>query len=448
MPACAPGGDGGQQTPRREEDPADDFTSACASDAEMIVGSGGSVGLRLEALHADGVERDVSDASAEASDASKHRDCMGDPLPPCTPEADDGQRTPQGDEEAPKLTREFMGFSDDLTLYVDGVLVDAALEAAEVELRDVGLSLNLTKSRCLGAARPPGARAAALWDATHADGGIVALGAPMAVSPAAAAGDCPGDDEENDGEFDLDFAFPIGTPEFISRFLQKYAEKIEDLIDHIVALPSRCSPQRCGLQAANLMLRHCTSAKAAHLLQVLPADLAKPFAERLDAATDEAFRLLNEQPPLEGWRATALGMPIRKGGVGLRRLAWTAEAAGAFMQVVPHLHERLGLDLEDGRDEANAFLNQAAANLEETYRTDVWKVMRCSRAELLTKAARKGQRRLTEAIHECIDMRWRTTLPPLAEAMRASCATAAAGDWLLAPPSDRLRLPDAHLRCY
>ena len=116
---------------------------------------------------------------------------------------------------------------------------------------------------------------------------------------------------------------------------------ISQLIDKIVALPAACSPDRNGVQAANLLLRHCSSTKAAHLLRILPPETTRPFAEGLDTIVAQGFATLNSLPPLEEWRDVALGLPLRKGGLGFRKLGWVAEAAfvGASVHHIGHRHD-------------------------------------------------------------------------------------------------------------
>ena len=102
----------------------------------------------------------------------------------------------------------------------------------------------------------------ALSRQAHELGGIIAVGAPFAAEAA------------DMDDFDMARAVPVGTPGFVNKLLVKYTDKISSLLDELVELPARCSPDRQGVQAANLLLRYCAASKAAHLLRILPPDIS------------------------------------------------------------------------------------------------------------------------------------------------------------------------------
>ena len=337
-----------------------------------------------------------------------------------------------GEEHAEELAviKCILAYLDDLVLFVDPRIAADAFEIVRQELGRVGLELSVGKCSCHGP--DPGLPAdtflAQLWASTDEQGGVIAVGAPMS-----------GDSADLD-DFDIDTAVPVGSSGFIQSFLARYVERIEGLVRQIIALPTQCSPDVCGIQAANLLLRHCAAAKAAHLLRVLPPETTRGFAARIDNLTAAAFEELNGLPQLDGWRATALGLPLRKGGLGFRCLSWATEAAhiGAFAQAAPHVHWAVGLaGGHDNGDATTAAVRAAAAELKRSYGVDCWEALKRTPSELDTVETKKGQKILSDAVMDYLYTHWLDELPALAAAACSSAAGVGASEWLLAPPASR-----------
>ena len=68
---------------------------------------------------------------------------------------------------------------------------------------------------------------------------------------------------------------------------------VEELVERVVDLVHLAPPEAPAQQSANLLLRHCSAAKAAHLMRLLPPDVTKALAERVDAAVLKCFGLVN-----------------------------------------------------------------------------------------------------------------------------------------------------------
>ena len=316
-----------------------------------------------------------------------------------------------------------MSYLDDLSCIVSPECLPAALDIVRDELQRVGLEVNLDKSTCWSPSAPCPTDTA-LADMWATEGGVIVVGAPFT-------------DRTDPG---LDEAFPIGSPMFVSKFCNGYVAKLDQLLTAICALPDECSPDRQGVQAANLLLRHCCSARVAHLLRLLPPEQTRELAADVDRRTAETFCTINQLPPLDGWRAEALRMPLRLGGLGLRALEPIVDAAfiGATAQVAPHVARCTGACFDDPSDPAACRLAAAASSFQAATRSDPWAVLHMSPADLQSTPCLRAQKALSEVVAEHRRAQWVSGLDSFAKAVVDSVATAYApsgsNEWLLAAP--------------
>ena len=88
---------------------------------------------------------------------------------------------------------------------------------------------------------------------------------------------------------DMDFdpagdslVMPIGSDNFVRDFLAKYVSKVEKFVVAVREIPVHAHPGEPAVQVANLLLRHCGSSKASHLLRTLPPAVVREAAQRID----------------------------------------------------------------------------------------------------------------------------------------------------------------------
>ena len=167
----------------------------------------------------------------------------------------------------------------------------------------------------------------------------------------------------------------------------------------------------------------------------------------------DAFATLNGLPRLEGWRDTMLGLPLRKGGLGLRKLDWIAEAAfvGSTLQCAHHVQITVGISLVSTSDPAAEQFRDAVTTLANRFSVSVWEVLEIQAHEACAAPVKKAQKALSDAIMDSITLDWRQRLPNLARAVVDSIATEGnqpgANDWLLAVPKTRaFTIPDTSYR--
>ena len=150
------------------------------------------------------------------------------------------------------------------------------------------------------------------------------------LSPTAWKGDAP--DHEN-GLVIL--GAPLGHPTFVQTHAENRMEEEQHLLQFL--------PEFEDLQAAWVLLLHCASPRANHLLRLLPPSASAPCARSHDDALRECCsQLLQQSRPLgrngQAWRTAAL--PLRLGGGRLRSAERTAPAAHSWADALPKVRRR------------------------------------------------------------------------------------------------------------
>jgi hypothetical protein len=172
-----------------------------------------------------------------------------------------------------------MSFLDDLTLVVPAVLAAGARDIVREELRGVGLGVNMDKSVVWSPSGlcPPGCEE---WYASAArHDGLLVCGRPYGASLADLSYDPAG----------AAAVWPLGSPAFVDEFLAGYAAKVEVFLGDVCGLMTHAGAEEPARQCANLLIRHCSSAKAAHLLRILPPAATAAMSARIDAAVSAAL---------------------------------------------------------------------------------------------------------------------------------------------------------------
>ena len=94
----------------------------------------------------------------------------------------------------------------------------------------------------------------------------------------------------------------------------------------------------------------CAS-KITHLARILPRRQIAYLISEVDEAIKKGYEQINKLPKLEGWRQTALRMPMRNGGLGIRAIDDIVDGAyvGAVLQVAKHVRKKREQDTIGGR---------------------------------------------------------------------------------------------------
>ena len=194
-----------------------------------------------------------------------------------------------------------MSFLDDLTLATPVELAREARDAVIKEFHAVGLSMNVAKSLVATPAGvgPPGCED--WWGNVEHHDGFLVCGRPY---------DADIDDMSFEGSGDA-AVLPIGHALSTTDSLQSYVSKVREFADCIRQVVDNVRPGEPGVQVANLLLRHCTYQKAAHLLRTLPPNTVRGMASDSDDIVVQCFAL--HQGP--GWPPTGAGRPRVSGGL-------------------------------------------------------------------------------------------------------------------------------------
>jgi hypothetical protein len=242
----------------------------------------------------------------------------------------------------------------------------------------------------------------------------------------------------------------IGSRRYVNDFLDSYVVKVETVLDAIVEIVQLAPPEAPARQTANLLLRHCAAAKAAHLLRLLPPDVTKSMVARVDAAVLHAFCLINGLSPSEvETAATRIGLPIVDGGLGLRPLEWsrhTAYVAG-WLQCAAGVANSLAAAIPALRDWCNRTLKcqinfaEVVIFLHENYGMDALHMAGASWEDVASVSRAKQQRVLTRGTIVVRRERWVATASPRDRQTLLSASSLddrpGSGAWLTAIPSDR-----------
>ena len=180
------------------------------------------------------------------------------------------------------------------------------------------------------------------------------------LSPTAWKGNMP---EDENGLVVL--GAPLGMPAFVKAFAEERLHEEHDLLQALPELPD--------LQAAWVLLLHCASPRANHLLRLLPPTASLQYARGHDDAMRSCISKLLQQRQTLGRHSRAwqvAGLPQRLGGGGLRLAERTAPAAywAAWSDMLPELRKRdraiaqeLCGELDAGASSSAPCLQEAAA---------------------------------------------------------------------------------------
>ena len=139
-------------------------------------------------------------------------------------------------------------------------------------------------------------------------------------------------------------------------------------------------------------------------------------------------------------------MPISYGGIGLRRLIPTCDAAhvASWLQCARAVADSFGDAAPAVRDwqspaiPAQRHFHQAIKRLYDDYEIDALALCEATLSDLVDVERPKQQQVLSKSVSECVYRRWRSTAAPrtLQTALSASSVggRAGPGDWLRAVP--------------
>ena len=130
----------------------------------------------------------------------------------------------------------------------------------------------------------------------------------------------------------------------------------------------------------------------------------------------KGFCKLNALQGLASWQATAIGMPISRGGCGLRQLTSTCEAAyvGAWLQCASHVAAVTGAELRDDANPLFHDVHQAMSDLQELYGIDALRTLGMSWHDVLALSRDNAQRDISRAVTDVLCKDWYGSQEPLA----------------------------------
>ena len=246
--------------------------------------------------------------------------------------------------EAGYPTARAFAYMDDTSVILPAGGADVALQVAEVAFAAVGLALNPGKCTLFvppHAALPLGP-AHDLWLAAARKDGVQVCGAPMSAGRGAMV--------EGGSLMDAMWAAPLGEDAYVASFLDEHLLRLQRCLRRVSLLPSRVAERAPDCQVAALLLRHCGTSRAQHLLRALPPRLTRAFAVRADELLREAFVIALGLPGLDAPQQLQLTLPTAYGGMGVTPLEATAEAA--YLGAAAQVHEAAGgggAGMADGR---------------------------------------------------------------------------------------------------
>ena len=126
----------------------------------------------------------------------------------------------------------------------------------------------------------------------------------------------------------------------MASFLDEHLLRLQRCLRRVSLLPSRAAERAPDCQVAALLLRHCGTSRAQHLLRALPPRLTRAFAVRADELLREAFVIALGLPGLDAPQQLQLTLPTAYGGMGVTPLEATAEAA--YLGAAAQVHEAAG----------------------------------------------------------------------------------------------------------
>ena len=208
-------------------------------------------------------------------------------------------------------------YLDDMNIVGPAMEALAALDTLKEKLKDIGLSVNLTKTKLYSRT------------ALSADAEAAAAEAEITVVPPSSGITLVG--------------IPLGSPEFVAMALADRTVLLSKRADALLLL-SRTSPDL--VQNVFRILLYCIAPANNHLLRALEPAVTKTFAEEVDALCIRTALALLELPgvissPDQVRAAKRLQLPREFGGVGLgsaretRNAAYIAGAVSAAPAIEP-----------------------------------------------------------------------------------------------------------------
>ena len=158
-------------------------------------------------------------------------------------------------------------------------------------------------------------------------------------------------------------------------------------------------------------------------------------------------------PHLEAAQHTAVGLPLRLGGLGFRRLEWTAEAAyiGACLQSAHYLQDGFGTRPALATSQISGGFQNACTRLHDKYGFLVLDSLGLDPEDVARQPRKKVQKTLADRVHKRIADSWKEIISGDARAVVDSTTTvdarSGANDWLAAlPATQQLAMPDDAIR--
>ena len=246
-------------------------------------------------------------------------------------------------------------------------------------------------------------------------------------------------------------AVPVGLPQFVADFLESCMSKVQTFCDQVRAIAAEAPPGEPGVQAANLLVRHCSAQKASHLIRLLPPERTEAMTTAIDSIVLQTFKDINglDADGVNGL-AEQIRLPLRHGGMGLRSLeplrhsayvaCWAQCAHFVAVQLSPVLPE-----MNDWRA-ARAPVQQcvrAATGHPQALAIDAMAVVEANWTDFRSLERPKLQRPLTVAFWDKRARSWAAGTRTRAAQTALSSSGVGAGNWLIATPSsDDTCLPD------
>lgn len=349
-------------------------------------------------------------------------------------------------DRAPSLLAGLMSYLDDLSLVIPATIAEEARTIVVGELAHVGLAVNEDKSLVYTASGECPEGCGDWWANAARHDGFLLCGSPHDANLANMDFDSFGDS----------VVMPIGNAEFVQDFLAGYVGKVEKFVAAVRAIPVHAQPGEPAVQVANLLLRHCASSKASHLLRALPTAVVLETAQRIDQVILDGFADINALGAAENSSAKSLiQMPVARGGLGLRSLSVVADAAHvaawlhcahsvsvAIGDVVPAMHDWSAAALP-----CQQHVHRAVQRMFNDYEVDVLSLCELDWAAVPRSERAKQQRTISRAFWDVEYDRWSATAPEglLQTSLSGSSrgGRPAAGEWMFAiPVSQNLTLSD------
>ena len=163
-----------------------------------------------------------------------------------------------------------------------------------------------------------------------------------------------------------------------------------------------------ALQTALILLRSTAASRVGHLARILAPSVIDSFARDIDDAVTQGFLALADLPQLNTAQHTAVGLPLRQGGLGFRRLEWTAEAAyvGACLQSAHYLQAGFGTHPALATSRVSGGFQDVCVRLHGKYGFLVLDSLGLNPEDVARQPRKKVQKTLADRAHKHLSDEW------------------------------------------